>query len=262
MKPMRIGDLFGLDIDYINFLGELALRNREKITHRYFDIGALFWSLERLFTCYQRIVRVYNPVLSNICSNDTTYLENDIENYYIRHRILLNNIAFSTYQVINLFDMNFMKPRGKSFGTNNEISFFDLVKILENSSDEELKPFQEAYKKGAKLFYVMKDMRDNLIHFKAKAIVYKTPPPYQFSILQNEIGIDSEPIHLRDVFTIFNDRTKEILEWMDSSLLPATDQYVKNNSLVTPITMQPSVLTAPGVFEFVRINQLLENSKN
>lgn len=96
---------------------------------RHFNTGTLFWSLTRLFGCYERVLSV-----TALAREDRPFLDSDIEHYIIRFRIVLNDVAFIVRQVMPSDLRGFKGPAGGVHPKNREMSVFKLSEYLSKNS--------------------------------------------------------------------------------------------------------------------------------
>lgn len=153
------------------FFGALhAIGQREFDDHNYFNTGTLFWSLTRLFGCYERVMFAVN-----LPREKRPFLDADIESFLIRFRIVLNDIAYVVWQLFPTNTRNLNGPRGGTHPKNREISFFTLAKHIRktplvNTSLAEV--FEDALSWANRL----KEDRDNVVHYKSQVVVFGDIP--------------------------------------------------------------------------------------
>ena len=209
-----------LDTRFVSVLYEIGLKVKKPY---YFEQNALFWSLNRLFSFYYRIVSVYNPKTKH--SGDKDFLDADLESYIIRHRIILNDLGYILWQLLELFGISFgIKPGGGTNPRNRELSFFDFAKALQKNADPALDDLRAVVDSGLKDFAFMKDQRDNIAHYKSSIMIFGDGPDYKFAIM-NSAGTmptttagGTTKLVLKNVFKFTNDRHLFLWKWMNGEL--------------------------------------------
>ncbi len=132
----------------------------------YFDIGTLFWSLTRLFGCYERIISVID-----LKRDERLFLDADIESFIIRFRIVLNDIAFVIWQLLPKNTRGLKRPRGGTHPKNREISVLLLSEYLtENSST--YPELAMVLSNAIPWITRLRKERDNVIHYKSKVFIF------------------------------------------------------------------------------------------
>lgn len=142
----------------------------------HFETGTLFWSLTRLFGHYERVITALDDPF-----DQRPFLESDIESFIIRFRIVLNDLAFVTWQVLPPSSRGLKGPRGSSHPKNREISFFSLTEFLSENRNT-YPELAKAFEKTLQWAGYLKDQRDNVVHYKAKAVAFDSDPP-SFALL-------------------------------------------------------------------------------
>jgi hypothetical protein len=138
---------------------------------RHFDTGTLFWSLTRLFGCYER-------VLSSLAlsSEHRPFLEADLEHYIVRFRIVMNDVAFVVRQIMPSSLRGFKGLTGGVHPKNLEMSVFTLSAYL--SKNVACFPeLAQAFAGASKWMTRLANDRDNVVHYKSKVVVFETPSP-------------------------------------------------------------------------------------
>jgi hypothetical protein len=209
----------------------------------YFEQFSLFWSVNRLFSFYYRIVSVYNP--KTAYSGDKSFLDMDLESYVIRHRIIQNDIAYSVWQLLELFGFDIgLSPNGGVHPKNKELSCFDLEKKLSSNSDPRLDILRTTIQVGAKKFSFLKDQRDNISHYKSAILIFGEGPDFEFVIMNaagtmptiNSGGVTK--LVSKNVFRFVNEQHLFLWEWMNGELTDAIVALAQANN----ISLDPSIL--------------------
>ena len=141
-------------------------------THRNNEhFGTLFWSLERLFGYYHRIMYALPQPRT-----EHHFLAADIESYIIRFRIVLNDIAYLVWDILPHNARGLKGPRGGTHPKNREMSIFTLADFIyeESASYPEL---AQAFASASSWMNRLRNDRDNVIHYKAMVIVFDCKPP-------------------------------------------------------------------------------------
>ncbi len=104
------------------------------------------------------------------------FLEADIENFMIRFRIVLNDIAYVVWQFLPRDTRGLKGPRGETHPRNREISILALAEFFEknNANYPEL---SSAFCSARPWINRLRNDRDNVVHYKSKALVFDTVPP-------------------------------------------------------------------------------------
>ena len=138
---------------------------------RHFDTGTLFWSLTRLFGCYER-------VLSSIAlpREERPFLEADLEHYIVRFRIVMNDVAFVVRQIMPSNLRGFKGLTGGVHPKNREMSVFTLSEYLSKNATS-YPEFAEVFAGASEWLARLANDRDNVVHYKSKVVVFETPLP-------------------------------------------------------------------------------------
>jgi hypothetical protein len=198
---------------------------------RYFNTGTLFWSLTRLFGSYERIMSAV--VLSR---ENRPFLDADIENFIIRFRIVLNDVAYVIWQLLPPNARGLKGPKGGVHPKNREVSFFTLKKyFLEQSSSypELSQAFTETDSWTSKL----RNDRDNVVHYKATAVVFESQPP-SFALL-NAAGTEQRELTPEGGYRLVtvpieqfvNEQLLALHEFLHSKLAIAVKKHAQRMSM-------------------------------
>ena len=223
----------------------------------YLQSGAVFWSLQRLFGSYYRIVSVYDPKGRGPNHGDRTFLDADIEAFIIRERIILNDVAYVIRQLLPKNGDGARKLKGPSGAVapaNQEMSIVDLITWLErNQVHIDLRELLEQNKKW---ILELREQRDAVVHYKAKVIVFGSsnePPQFAFIAAAWDEG-DSEK--LRPVFEFVNGRMNQLLKFLNQDLVGAIERHAEKSGKKLPASAWPAKMTSVGVNLFLLINEL------
>ena len=197
----------------------------------HFDIGTLFWSLTRLFGCYERVMSCLTKPFA-----ERPYLEADVESFIIRFRIVLNDVAYVVWQLLPSNARGLKGPRGNAHPRNREVSVFALAEYLEKNQDQY--PELHSAFAGAKQWNTrLKNDRDSVIHYKSKALVFDTDPP-SFALI-NAAGTErSEPtpeggsrLVLEPIHAFVNGQVLALHNFMHSELALAVRKHALRRGL-------------------------------
>lgn len=149
----------------------LAIGSEEHGNAQHFDMGTLFWSVTRLFGCYERVMHA-----AQLPHNKRPFLDADIENFIIRFRIVLNDIAYITWQLLPKNTRGLKGPRGGTHPKNKEMSISTLASYLEkqNATYPEL---AAAFSKTSSWMTRLKNDRDNIVHYKSRVVIFGGDAP-------------------------------------------------------------------------------------
>ena len=248
-----------LDARLVGALYDIGLKIKKPY---YFEQSALFWSLNRLFSFYYRIVSVYNP--KTTYSGDKSFLDADLESYIIRHRIILNDIAYAVWQLLELCGFKIgLTPKGGVHPKNKEMSFFDLHKKLSANTDPKLDGIRTAIQNGVTKFSFLKDQRDNIAHYKSTVMIFGDGPDFEFAIM-NAAGTmpmvkegEATKLVLKNVFRFTNEQHLFLWEWMNGELADAIVALAKEHGVAAdPIGLATQLRGGAAIAMFKQINDI------
>lgn len=200
------GDPHDLPVPLFGVLRAIGFGEHENPTH--FNTGTLFWSLTRLFGCYERIMAVL--LLPFV---ERPFLEADIESFIIRFRIVLNDIAYVVWQLLSHNPRGLKGPRGETHPRNREVSILAIADFFEKNSPNY--PELAATFSGARPWINrLRNDRDNVVHYKSKALVFDTDPP-SFALI-NAAGTERSVLTPEGGFRLV---LEEIPSFVNSQLL-------------------------------------------
>jgi hypothetical protein len=217
-----------LPIPFLELLQDIAEGEKQDR----FDQGALFWSLSRLFGCYYRIVAVYDPEGLGPNTKDYTFLEADIENFFIRVRVVLNNLAFSLRKLYP------KKVPGlaswSESGAGRMKASFRAYRDFILSKPHYHPAMTEVLIANQGWLQVMIDHREDVLHYTGMAVVFEpNKSSRSFSILRS--GVPPEPNRpvkqMYPVFDFINLHMRHMLTFIDVDLLRAVTAYADEYSL-------------------------------
>lgn len=162
-------DPHDLPVPLFEVLRAIGFGEHENPHH--FNTGTLFWSLTRLFGCYERVMATLSlPFL------ERPFLEEDIENFIIRFRIVLNDIAYVVWQLLPRNARGLKGPRGETHPRNREVSVLALAEFCEKN-EPSFPELANAFSTARPWISRLRNNRDNVVHYKSKALVFDTNPP-------------------------------------------------------------------------------------
>ena len=162
-------DTNSIYVPFFELLHDIGHREYEDF--HYFNTGTLFWSLTRLFGCYERIITVLH-----LPREERPFLDADVESFMIRYRIVLNDIAFIVRQLLPVSARDLRSPRGRAHPKNREMSVFQLAFYF-SKQPEACPELSAAFSAASPWMTQMKNARDNVVHYKAKAVVFERDEP-------------------------------------------------------------------------------------
>ncbi len=137
----------------------------------HFNTGTLFWSLARLFGCYERIMEALS-----LPFGERHFLEDDIENFIIRFRIVLNDIAYVVWQIMPPHVRGLSGPSGGTHPNNREVSIFTLTKFFDKNKTD-YPEIATTFAQARQWMDRLRNDRDNVIHYKSKVLAIDSDPP-------------------------------------------------------------------------------------
>ena len=190
-------DPHSLFVPLFEALDAVGFGEHENFHH--FNTGTLFWSLTRLFGCYERVMSAVN-----LPREQRSFLDADIESYIIRFRIVLNDIAYVTWQLLPKKTRGLKEPRGGTHPKNREMSVYSLAKFLTEQSAA-YPELAAVFSKATPWMTRLKNDRDNVVHYKSKVLVFEAESP-SFALINAAGTQRTEPtpeggLHLRFAHT-------------------------------------------------------------
>jgi hypothetical protein len=194
---------------------------------RHLEIGTLSWSLIRLFGCYERIMSVIS-----LPRNEREFLDADLEYFIIRFRIILNDIAFIVNQILpkNVRDLKGPSGPDKKKPQNKEMSIFNFVTYFK-ANVTTYPEFAKIFSKAESWIIRMRKDRDNIVHYKSKAMIFDTTVP-SFALLNaaNDQPMESTPeggtkLVLEPVGEFVNSQFLALNHFMHQELVEAIKTY-------------------------------------
>lgn len=165
----QVTDPHDLPVPLFEVLGAIGFGEHANLHH--FNTGTLFWSLTRLFGCYERAMASLSlPFM------ERPFLEADIENFIIRFRIVLNDIAYVVWQLLPQNARGLKGPKGGTHTRNREVSVLAIADFIEKNATH-YPELAVAFSTARPWINRLRNDRDNVVHYKSKALVFDTDPP-------------------------------------------------------------------------------------
>ena len=243
-----------LAVPLFGILEAIGFGEYENIHH--FNTGTLFWSLTRLFGCYERIIDMLPlPFMERY------FLAADIENFIIRFRIVLNDVAYVVWQLLPSNARGLKGPQGGTHPKNKEVSIISLADFFEKNKAEY--PELATVFEGARLWMNrLRNDRDNVVHYKSKAHVFDTDPP-SFALI-NAAGTEryeSTPdggsrLHLEPIPEFVNSQLLSLHSFMHNDLADAIRVYASRVNLKQVSVGMDGRMQCVGIKRFKEQNSI------
>lgn len=243
-----------LVVPLFEVLDAIGFGEHEDFQH--FNIGTLFWSLARLFGDYERVMSAVH-----LPRDERLFLEADIENYIIRLRIVLNDIAFVTRQLLPKHTRGLKGPSGSTHPKNQEMSILSLVEFLEKQN--EIYPELAAvFTKATPWMTRLKKDRDNVVHYKSKVVVFGTESPsFAFIDAAKTMRTESTPeggqrLLLESVADFVNSQMLSLHNFMHTDLANAVRIHASSFNLKSVQVSGNHRISCIGIQRFRIINSI------
>ncbi|WP_017451405.1 hypothetical protein [Herbaspirillum rubrisubalbicans] len=220
------------------------------------DSGTLFWSVGRLFATYERAM----SALEEGMIEKSFFLEMDIENFVIRMRIVLNDIAFLIRHILPKHARNISPPSprgGRSDHRTYEMSMNTLIQGM--GEQPELYPeFWVPLSAIKEWIETRKHERDRIIHYKSRILVVSDTDGPRFLTLSTDDDRNLRPMTSRErstpVANFLNMEMLQLHNLMHNSLPPAIRTYCEKKGMTIASQHSNSQIGGPGVERFKREN--------
>lgn len=222
----------------------------------HFNTGTLFWSITRLFGCYERVMAAVE-----MPRDERPFLDADIENYIVRFRIVLNNVAYVIWQLLPSNARGLKGPRGGTHPRNREMSIFTLAEYLRVHSavSSEL---VEVFSKATPWMTRLKNDRDDVVHYKSRVVVFESESP-SFALV-NAAGTErTEPtpeggqkLVLEPIATFVNCQMLALHHFMHTDLAAAVRAHASKHSLKSVQVGWNRRITCIGIHRFRQANAI------
>jgi hypothetical protein len=251
-------DPHSLYVPLFGVLDAVGFGEHENLHH--FNTGTLFWSLTRLFGCYERIMSVIN-----VERDQRPFLDADLESFIIRFRIVLNDIAYVIWQLLPKNARGLKGPRGSSHQKNREVSVFQLSEYL-TASAHSYPELASAFSDAKPWMNRLRNDRDNVIHYKSKVIIFEGKSPL-FALLGVAGTERTEPtpeggqtLVLESVAEFVNGQMIALHQFMHEHLAIAVKAHAARNGLKSVQVGWGRRITCRGIQCFRQVNAFVAAS--
>lgn len=222
----------------------------------HFNTGTLFWSLTRLFCCYERVTSVLH-----LSRQERPFLDADLEHFIIRFRIVLNDIAYIVWQLLPPNERGLKGPKGPVHAKNREISIFSLGEFLKRHAPT-YPELADAISSSATWMARLKQDRDRVVHFKAKVVIFEDSSP-SFALL-GAAGTEfteaartaGQQLPREHVGEFVNGQMLALHRFMHESLEMAVSAHSVRLGLNSRSAGSNHRMTCPGIRRFREINEV------
>jgi hypothetical protein len=248
-------DAHSLFVPLFEVLDAVGFGEHESLRH--FNTGTLFWSLTRLFGCYERIMSVID-----FERDERPFLDADIESFIIRFRIVLNDIAYVVWQLLPKNARSLKGPRGGVHPKNREVSVFSILDYL-IANAAAYPELADAFSAANPWMSRLKNDRDNVIHYKSKVVVFEDESP-RFALLgaAGTARTESTPgggqqLVLQPVGQFVNEQMIALHRFMHERLAAAVQAHATRKGLKSVQVGWGSRITCPGIQRFRQVNAMV-----
>ena len=225
---MPLDDKQTISTPLFGILGSLGFSHYSNYHH--FNTNTLFWSLTRLYSYYYRVITVLP-----LPREQRPFLESDIEGFIIRMRIVLNDIGYIIWQLVPPNQRYLKGPKGKTHPKNREMSIHTIAAFFQSEQSE--LEFDSAFKANLEWINRLRDQRDNVVHYKAKALVIETTP-VSFSLVNaayteayEDTPDGGKRLITTPVYDFVNDQILSLHKFMHTDLASAFKEYIDRSNL-------------------------------
>ena len=223
----------------------------------HFNTGTLFWSLTRLFGCYERIMSVID-----LKREERPFLDADLESFIIRFRIVLNDIAYVIWQLLPKNARGLKAPRGGTHPRNREMSVFLLTEYLTTNAST-YPELATVFSDATPWITRLRNDRDNVIHYKSKVVIFEGESPL-FALLGAAGTERTEPtpeggqrLALQSVVEFVNGQMLALHQLMHESLAVAVKTHATRSGLKSVQVGWGHRITCSGIQRFRQANALV-----
>ena len=233
-----------------------AIARGEHDDVRHFNTGTLFWSLTRLFGCYERVMSVLH-----LPRDARPFLDADVESFIIRFRIVMNDLAYAVRLLMPQHARGLSAPTGETHPKNREMSVFKLANFLQSNSHD-YPEFSTTFARATPWMTRLKNDRDSVIHYKAMVEIFEGDP-LTFA-LSNAAGTERRKPRvgggtkrsLEPVGEFVNDQLLSLYSFMNEELLKAIEAHATRYKLKLGPGGSGFHITGPGIARFRATNDL------
>jgi len=248
-------DPHSLLVPFFESLDSIGFGEHGNIHH--FNTGTLFWSLTRLFGCYERVMSAVD-----LKRDERPFLDADVENFIIRFRIVLNDIAYVVWQLLPSNTRGLKGPKGGTHPKNREVSLFSVSEFL-SANAADYPELADAFTAELPWMSRLKNDRDNVVHYKSMVVIFEAEVP-SFALL-NAAGTERmEPtseggmkLILEPVAEFVNSQMLALHRFMHVALASAIQAHAARVGLKTVQTGWNHRITCNGIQRFRQINALV-----
>jgi hypothetical protein len=245
-------DPHSLYVPLFESLSAVGFGEHENLHH--FNTGTLFWSLTRLFGCYERIMSAID-----LKREERPFLDADVESFIIRFRIVLNDIAYVIWQLLPNNRRGLKGPRGGTHPKNREISAFLLSDYL-TANALTYPELAAAFSDAAPWMTRLKNDRDNVVHYKSKVVIFGNESP-SFALLAaaGTERTESTPeggqrLVLQSVAEFVNGQMLSLHRFMHENLAAAVQAHAIRCGLKSIQVGRDSRIICAGIQKFRQFN--------
>ncbi|HRK04726.1 MAG TPA: hypothetical protein PLW14_06465 [Chlorobiota bacterium] len=225
---------------------------------RYFQTHTFFWSMVRLFGCYERVMSVLELERS-----ERPFLEADIESFIIRFQIVLNDIAYIVRQILpaNARKIAGIRNKGGRLPENHEMSMNDLLKSFREGG-EQYPEFKHALNDASDWMLKLRDDRNKVVHYKAKVVVFEfDSPSFAFHDAAGPEHVEQtneggQRVVTVPVGTFINGQMLSLHNFLQVTLVEAIQGYAHRTGIRIVEVGKDHRMSAIGVARFKRLNAL------
>jgi hypothetical protein len=197
-----------------------------------FDLGSFFWSLSRLYGCYHRIIAVHDPEKLGPNTGDYTFLDADIENFIIRVRVVLNNLAFCLRKLYpkKVPGLTSWADSGKG---RMKASFRAYLSFITEYPDYH-PAMTKVLEANRQWLQTMLEHREDVLHYTGMAFVFEpSKDTRSFAILRTGVSPEHLPskMQLFQVFEFINEHMCLMQRFIDVDLVCAVTAYADEYKL-------------------------------
>lgn len=251
-------DVNSLNMPFFGFLSGVGMGHFKN--PYYFETGTLFWSLTRLFECYFRIMSAVSTYKE--AKRDPIFLANDLENFIIRHNIIMNDVAFLIRKFYPTNAKGMPNPKGGVHPMNREQSFNDLLCFFKDKDPNYHPMLSNALSSFVSLTsQYIRIRRQDIIHYQAKILIFQgdeltfafMDPANTTPTTRTENG--GERIVSESVFNFVNDTMVNTLNFINKELVRVYSEYIEVQGWECPIILDTS-MKCIGINPYKEINNL------
>lgn len=253
-------NLNSIPVPFFSLIGSIGQHKHQ--WYHFYSTGTLFWSLTRLYGCYYRILMALPPY--NVNRNSRVFLDSDIESFVIRMRIVLNEVAFIVRLLLPENARGIKGPKGAKHPKNKEMSIHDLYISL-SKSPQFAPEIMNALQINMAWIGRLRDQRDNIVHYKSKALIFEfEPDPISFAFMdaagtQNMIATPNggSRVVTTPVLEFVNSQMLALHNFLNTDLCQAVDTHIlREDSTFVNVFRSKVMMQGIGVSLFRQHNNI------